>query len=67
MTTPVCPKCGSIRVRLLKNVARCQEDDCSHFAVRRTFLAGGPEIGSRPVLNQHWREGAALSMDGIQS
>lgn len=73
MTTPMCPKCGSVKVSYFAAsgssgvTAICGEPDCGHHGRRSAFLTGGPQTGQSQHSNNHWRDGAALSMDGMQS
>lgn len=63
MTTPICPKCGTVKVgKSGKGKLRCEREGCGHEARRSKFLGGGP--GTPRTPNQHWRDPVALSMDG---
>lgn len=71
MKTPICPRCGSVRViatcgsnSSTKRAMRCKESDCGHVGARATFLQGGPPTGQSQHANNHWRDPVALSMDG---
>ena len=60
---PICPSCGSIKVRVDKKTGQCLEADCGHAAPAPAFRGYGPGT-TRDRTNQHWRDGAALSLDG---
>lgn len=68
--TPICPKCGSIRVERKKNAnnariaMHCLESDCLHVGSRSSFMQGGPNTGQSQYTNDHWRDPIAMSMDG---
>lgn len=63
MTTPYCPKCGSIKVGRSadKKSGHCLEPGCKHKGPWRKFT---DHIGTSHQPNQHWRDPVALSMDG---
>lgn len=70
MTTPMCPKCGSVTVANLIGGKRgemvCMEDGCHHIDKRAKFMEGGPS-GRPYATNTGWRDPVAMSMDGYDS
>lgn len=64
---PICPKCGTVRVKTAAKVGECLESDCLHVGPAKTFkpTQRRPEAIGAP--NRGWRDGSALSMDGIEN
>ena len=64
--TPVCPKCGSIKVRVVVRSGHCLEDDCGHTGTASSFRPESlnPDGIRAPVAN--WRDPVAMSMDGYE-
>lgn len=62
--TPICPRpgCGSVRVGEVAD-GRLHCLDCGHTAAPHKFDQSSPHGGTP---SSHWRDGAALSMDGIE-
>lgn len=65
--TPICPKCGSVRCETMVNTTKAARMigclDCRHAGRAATF---DQTVVPGRHTNDAWRDGAALSMDGIE-
>jgi hypothetical protein len=62
--TPICPKCGSVKVSAQGTTGVCAEKDCGYVAPWKRFKEAADQPGPSYSGNQHWRDPVAMSMDG---
>ena len=57
MTTPYCPKCGSVKVQKNGKNGECLETDCTHTGGWKSFTI---HLGGPGYTNDHWRDPIAM-------
>ena len=63
--TPICPQCGSVRVRRTRgrHFGECHEPDCGHVSPWRAFRN---YVAAPARANGHWRDPVALLPGGYE-
>lgn len=63
MSTPYCPKCGSVTVRKIRagKSGQCLETDCGHIGYWKSFTI---HLGGPGYPNDHWRDPIAMLPGG---
>ena len=62
--TPICPRCGSVKVKTEGARRVCREPDCGHSGPRNNFKPNIQHPEHIQPTQAKWRDPVAMSMDG---